>query len=45
VFGFISKKENPLHLIDGGLYYFPGDNVKLDVSAAYGLTKLRLIFT
>jgi hypothetical protein len=39
VFGFVSKEESPIHSVDGGLYYFPNDNVKLDVSAGYGLTK------
>jgi hypothetical protein len=39
VFGFIKKDEAPQHSIDGGLYYFPSNNVKLDVSAGFGLTK------
>jgi hypothetical protein len=39
VFGFASKEETPEHSIDGGLYFYPNNNLKLDVSAGYGLTK------
>jgi len=40
LFGFINRGEAPEHSVDGGLYYFPGNNIKLDISAGYGLTKI-----
>ncbi len=39
VFGFINKEKTPQHSVDGGLYYFPSNNVKFDFSAGFGLTK------
>jgi len=39
VFGFINNEKTPQHSIDGGLYYFPDNNTKFDISAGFGLTK------
>ena len=39
VFGFINKNECPQHSIDGGLGYFLNDNIKLDVSSGFGISK------
>ena len=38
-FGFINKNESPQHSIDGGLGYFLNDNIKLDVSSGFGISK------
>ena len=44
VFGFIKNSEAPEHSLDGGLYYFPNNNVKLDISAGYGISKVATDF-
>ena len=38
-FGFINKKEIPQHVIYVGLGYFLNDNIKLDVSSGFGISK------
>ena len=38
-FGFINKVELPQHSLDAGLSYLAGNNCKLDISSAVGLTK------
>ena len=38
-FGFINKKESPQHVIDVGLGYFLNDNIKLDISSGFGISK------
>jgi hypothetical protein len=44
VYGALKKEETPEHAIDGGLYYFPNNNIKLDISGGYGLTKTATDF-
>jgi hypothetical protein len=39
VFGFINKTESPQHSIDGGLAYSVNNNLKLDISSGFGITK------
>ena len=38
-FGFIQKNELPQHNIDGGIAYYISDNVKIDVSSGFGVSK------
>lgn len=38
-FGFIQKNELPQHSIDGGLAYYINNNIKIDISSGFGLTK------
>ena len=39
VFGSITKNEIPQHNIDGGIAFYVNDNIKLDLSSGFGLTK------
>ena len=38
-FGFIQKNELPQHNIDGGIAYYISDDVKMDVSSGFGISK------
>jgi hypothetical protein len=37
-FGFIGKNELPQHNLDGGIAYYISNNVKIDISAGFGIT-------
>lgn len=37
-FGHIRKGESPAHALDGGIAYYVSDDIKVDVSAGFGLT-------
>lgn len=39
VFGFIRKHQLPEHNIDGGIYFYPNNDMKFDISAGYGISK------
>jgi Putative MetA-pathway of phenol degradation len=39
VFGFISKNEQPQHSTDGGLAYYINNNIKIDISGGFGMSK------
>jgi hypothetical protein len=38
-FGFISKGNTPEHSLDGGVAYFITNNLKLDLSSGFGISK------
>ena len=38
-FGFIWKDEDPENNIDGGVAYYINDNLKVDISAGFGISK------
>jgi hypothetical protein len=38
-FGIIKKDESPQHSIDGGIAYNLTNNLKFDISCAFGITK------
>jgi hypothetical protein len=38
-FGFIQKNELPQHNIDGGIAYYISNDVKIDVSSGFGISK------
>lgn len=38
-FGSIIRGEKPAHALDGGLAYYVNDDVKLDISAGFGLSE------
>jgi hypothetical protein len=39
IFGFILKDEAPQHNIDGGIGYYLTNDVKLDVSGGFGISR------
>ncbi|MEP7237071.1 MAG: transporter [Ferruginibacter sp.] len=39
VFGFIWKDDDPENSIDGGIAYYVNDDLKLDISAGFGISK------
>ncbi|MDP9231017.1 MAG: transporter, partial [Bacteroidota bacterium] len=40
VFGFITKNQNPVHNIDGGVAYLVNKNIKVDLSGGFGITSI-----
>ncbi|MBL0202021.1 MAG: transporter [Chitinophagaceae bacterium] len=38
-FGFISKKNNPEHSLDGGIAYYINPDFKIDLSSGFGISK------
>jgi hypothetical protein len=40
IFGSARKNELPQHTIDGGIAYFINNNVKIDLSAGFGLNSV-----
>ena len=43
-YGFFRNGNSPEHFIDGGLAYFVGNNVKLDLDAGKGLNEAEAYF-
>jgi hypothetical protein len=39
IYGYIKEQETPEHAVDGGIYFFPKKDIKLDFSTGFGLTK------
>jgi hypothetical protein len=38
-FGFVSKKNDPEHSLDGGIAYYINPNFKIDLSSGFGISK------